>query len=180
MENKSKMIYQLGSEKVKMGNGVYVAPGAHVMGKVILKDNASVWFNVVLRGDCDPITIGEGSNVQDGSILHTDYGFPLNVGKGVTIGHKVMLHGCEIGDYSLIGINAVVLNGAKIGHHCIIGANALVTEGMEIPDYSLVIGSPAKVIKQLNQDQALMLEKSAEHYQKNALYFAENLIPSAE
>ncbi|MDT0594956.1 gamma carbonic anhydrase family protein [Glaciecola petra] len=174
------MIYQLGNNKVQMGNEVYVAPGAHVMGKVILKDNASVWFNAVIRGDCDPITIGEGSNVQDGSILHTDYGFPLNVGKGVTIGHKVMLHGCSIGDYSLIGINAVVLNGAKIGHHCIVGANALVTEGMEIPDYSLVIGSPAKVIKQLNEEQALMLEKSAEHYQQNAGYFAENLIPFAE
>lgn len=174
------MIYQLGDNKVQMGSDVYVAPGAHVMGNVTLNDNSSVWFNAVLRGDCDPITIGEGSNVQDGSILHTDYGFPLEVGKGVTIGHKVMLHGCCIGDYSLIGINAVVLNGATIGHHCIIGANALVTEGMEIPDYSLVIGSPAKMVKHLNEDQALMLEKSAEHYQKNALYFSENLIAQAE
>jgi carbonic anhydrase/acetyltransferase-like protein (isoleucine patch superfamily) len=170
------MIYQLGKDKVQQGNDVFVAPGAHVMGKVVLKDNASVWFNAVLRGDCDLIEIGEGSNVQDGSILHTDYGFPLTVGKGVTIGHKVMLHGCTVGDYSLVGINAVVLNGAKIGHHCIIGANALVTEGMEIPDYSLVIGSPAKVVKTLSNEQAAMLEKSAQHYQQNALRFASGLV----
>ncbi|MFT4653374.1 MAG: carbonic anhydrase/acetyltransferase-like protein (isoleucine patch superfamily) [Kangiellaceae bacterium] len=170
------MIYQLGKDKVQQGNDVFVAPGAHVMGKVVLKDNASVWFNAVLRGDCDLIEIGEGSNVQDGSILHTDYGFPLTVGKGVTIGHKVMLHGCTVGDYSLVGINAVVLNGAKIGHHCIIGANALVTEGMEIPDYSLVIGSPAKVVKTLSTEQAAMLEKSAQHYQQNALRFASGLV----
>lgn len=174
------MIYQLGEDKVEKGNDVYVAPGAHVMGKVVLKDNASVWFNAVLRGDCDLIEIGEGSNVQDGSILHTDYGFPLKVGKGVTIGHKVMLHGCLVGDYSLVGINAVVLNGAKIGHHCIIGANALVTEGMQIPDYSLVIGSPAKVVKKLTSEQSTMLEKSAEHYQKNALRFALELVPMPE
>ena len=174
------MIYQLGEDKVEQGNQVYVAPGAHVMGKVVLKDSSSVWFNAVLRGDCDLIEIGEGSNVQDGSILHTDYGFPLIVGKGVTIGHKVMLHGCTVGDYSLVGINAVVLNGAQIGHHCIIGANALVTEGMEIPNYSLVIGSPAKVVKTLSSEQAGMLEKSAKHYQKNALRFAAELLPESE
>lgn len=169
------MIYQLGNDKVEIGDEVYVAPGAHVMGKVALKDKSSVWFNAVLRGDCDLIEIGEGSNVQDGSILHTDYGFPLTIGKGVTIGHKVMLHGCVVGDYSLVGINAVVLNGAKIGHHCIIGANALVTEGMEIPDYSLVVGSPAKVVKQLKPEQAKMLEASALHYQQNALRFSKDL-----
>lgn len=174
------MIYQLGNDKVEQGKDVYVAPGAHVMGKVVLNNNASVWFNAVLRGDCDTIEIGEGSNVQDGSILHTDYGFPLTIGKGVTIGHKVMLHGCVVGDYSLIGINAVVLNGAKIGHHCIIGANALVTEGMEVPDYSLVIGSPAKVVKQLKPEQAKMLEASAQHYQQNALRFMEDLKPQLD
>jgi carbonic anhydrase/acetyltransferase-like protein (isoleucine patch superfamily) len=171
------MIYQLGDDKVTVGLDTYVAPSAQVMGKVILRDNASVWFNAVIRGDCDLIEIGEGSNVQDGSVLHTDYGYPLQVGKGVTIGHKVMLHGCIIGDYSLIGINAVVLNGAKIGHHCVIGANALVTEGMEIPDYSLVMGSPAKIIKQVSEKQAAMLEKSSEHYQQNAKRFATDLIP---
>lgn len=169
------MIYQLGEDKVQQEEGVYVAPGAHVMGKVVLKENSSVWFNAVLRGDCDLIEIGEGSNVQDGSILHTDFGFPLMVGKGVTIGHKVMLHGCTVGDYSLIGINAVVLNGASIGHHCIIGANALVTEGMHIPDYSLVIGSPAKVMKQLSPEQGKQLEASAVHYQQNAQRFKKEL-----
>lgn len=169
------MIYQLGKDKVTLGENTYIAPGAHVMGKVSLHDNASVWFNAVLRGDCDLISIGEGSNVQDGAILHTDYGFPMNIGKGVTIGHKVMLHGCTVGDYSLIGINAVVLNGANIGHHCVIGANALVTEGMIVPDYSLVIGSPGKVVKDIKPEQAEMLEKSAEHYQQNAKRFREEL-----
>lgn len=174
------MIYQLGKDKVQLGSNAYVAPGAHVMGKVVLKENSSVWFNAVLRGDCDLIEIGEGSNVQDGSILHTDFGFPLIVGKGVTIGHKVMLHGCTVGDYSLVGINAVVLNGAKIGHHCIIGANALVTEKMEIPDYSLVIGSPAKVVKQLSPEQGKQLEEAADHYQQNARRFEKDLIPQSD
>ena len=169
------MIYQLGADKVMLGENTYIAPGAHVIGKVILHDNSSIWFNAVLRGDCDPIVIGEGSNVQDGAILHTDYGFPMHIGKGVTIGHKVMLHGCEVGDYSLIGINAVVLNGAKIGHHCVIGANALVTEGMEIPDYSVVMGSPAKVVKSIKPEQAEMLETSAVHYQNNAKRFKRDL-----
>jgi carbonic anhydrase/acetyltransferase-like protein (isoleucine patch superfamily) len=169
------MIYQLGNDKVNIGKNVYIAPGASVIGNVILKDNASVWFNAVIRGDCDPIEIGEGSNVQDGSILHTDFGFPMTLGKGVTIGHKVMLHGCKIGAYSLIGINAVVLNGAKIGRHCLIGANSLVTEGMEIPDYSLVIGSPAKVVKQIKPEQADLLEQSALHYQNNAKRFLNEL-----
>lgn len=170
------MIYQLGKDKVQKGMNVYIAPGAHVMGKVILRDNASVWFNVVIRGDCDLIEVGEGSNVQDGAILHTDYGVPLCIGKGVTIGHKAMLHGCRVGDFSLIGINAVVLNGASIGHHCLIGANALVTEGIVIPDYSLVMGSPAKIVKQLKPEQASALEASAEHYQQNARRFATELV----
>lgn len=169
------MIYQLGDDKVTLGTDTYIAPGAQVMGKVTLHDNASVWFNAVIRGDCDPIVIGEGSNVQDGSVLHTDYGYPMLIGKGVTIGHKAMLHGCEVGDYTLIGINAVVLNGAKIGHHCVIGANALITEGMEVPDYSLVIGSPAKVAKTIKPEQAQMLEQSALHYQKNAERFKKDL-----
>lgn len=169
------MVYQLGKEKVVLGENVYIAPGAQVIGKVSLKSNASVWFNAVLRGDTDSIEIGEGSNIQDGSIVHTDYGFPLKVGKGVTVGHKVMLHGCTIGDYSLIGINAVILNGAKIGKHCVIGANALVTEKMEIPDNSVVMGSPAKIVKQVSSEQALMLEKSAEHYQQNAQRYMQDL-----
>jgi carbonic anhydrase/acetyltransferase-like protein (isoleucine patch superfamily) len=165
------MLYELAELKPKLGNNVYIAPGSHVIGDVILGDNSSIWFNAVIRGDCDTITIGENSNIQDGSVLHTDIGVPLNIGKGVTVGHKVMLHGCEIGDYSLIGINAVVLNGAKIGKYCVIGANALVTENMQIPDCSLVVGSPAKVIKQISAEYQQMLEKSAEHYVHNAKRF---------
>ena len=126
-------------------------------GNVLLKQDASVWFNAVVRGDNDLITIGEGSNVQDGSVLHTDPGFPLTIGAHVTIGHKVMLHGCDIGEGSLIGINAVVLNGAKIGKNCLIGANTLITEGKEIPDCSLVMGSPAKIIRTLSEEQQARL-----------------------
>lgn len=169
------MIYSLGDDHVQVADGVFVAPGAHVIGKVVMKQNSSVWFNAVVRGDCDVITIGEDSNVQDGSVLHTDFGVPLTIGKGVTIGHKVMLHGCEIGDYSLIGINAVVLNGAKIGKHCLIGANSLVTENMQIPDGSLVMGSPAKVIKKIPDVQQRMLEQSAQHYVENARRFSTQL-----
>ncbi|MFC4699266.1 gamma carbonic anhydrase family protein [Glaciecola siphonariae] len=169
------MLYSLDTDTVEAHESAYVAPGAHVMGKVILKKGASVWFNAVLRGDCDVITVGEGSNIQDLSVLHTDFGFPLDIGKGVTIGHKVMLHGCKIGDYSLIGINAVVLNGAKIGKNCVVGANSLVTENMEIPDNSLVLGSPAKVVRQISNEQSAQLKASAEHYEQNAQRFKNGL-----
>jgi carbonic anhydrase/acetyltransferase-like protein (isoleucine patch superfamily) len=169
------VIYSLGDDKVQLAEGVFVAPGAHVIGKVVMQQNSSVWFNAVVRGDCDVITIGEDSNVQDGSVLHTDFGVPLMIGKGVTIGHKVMLHGCEIGDYSLIGINSVVLNGAKIGKYCVIGANSLITENMQIPDGSLVMGSPAKIIKPLLEQQQKMLEQSAQHYVDNAKRFLREL-----
>lgn len=170
------MLYSLGDLHIEKHPSVFVAPGAHIIGNVKLHKNSSVWFNAVLRGDCDQITIGENSNVQDGSVLHTDEGIALTVGKGVTVGHKVMLHGCSIGDFSLIGINAVVLNGAKIGRHCIIGANALVTENTEIPDGSLVVGSPGKVIKTLNDKQKAMLEMSAQHYVKNAQRYMQELV----
>jgi carbonic anhydrase/acetyltransferase-like protein (isoleucine patch superfamily) len=169
------VIYSLGNDHVQLAEGVFVAPGAHVIGKVVMQANSSVWFNAVVRGDCDVITIGENSNVQDGSVLHTDYGVPLTIGRGVTIGHKVMLHGCEIGDYSLIGINSVVLNGAKIGKYCVIGANSLVTENMNIPDGSLVVGSPAKVIKSIPEKQQKLLEHSAQHYVDNAKRFSTDL-----
>lgn len=145
----------------------WVAPDAQVMGRVVLRRNASVWYGAVVRGDNDPITIGEDSNVQDLSVLHTDEGVPLTIGKGVTIGHRAMLHGCTVGDYSLIGIGATVLNGAKIGRNCIIGAHALITEGKEIPDNSLVVGAPAKVIRTLDEDAAVMLKASADHYVEN-------------
>jgi carbonic anhydrase/acetyltransferase-like protein (isoleucine patch superfamily) len=166
------MIYSLGDDHVEQADGVFIAPGSHVIGKVKLARNSSVWFNAVLRGDCDLISIGEDSNIQDGSVLHTDIGVPLIVGRGVTVGHKVMLHGCEIGDYSLIGINTVVLNGAKIGKYCVIGANSLITENMHIPDGSLVMGSPAKVIKSIPEAQQRMLEQSAQHYVENSQRFA--------
>ena len=159
------MLYSLGKNKVDIaGENYFVAPSADVIGNVRLENNASVWFNAVIRGDNELITIGENSNVQDCSVLHTDINFPLTVGKNVTIGHKVMLHGCTIGDNSLIGINAVVLNGAKIGKNCLIGANSLVTEGKEIPDGSLVMGSPAKVVKALSVEQQAGLIRSAEAY----------------
>ncbi|MGS2720159.1 gamma carbonic anhydrase family protein [Paraglaciecola aestuariivivens] len=172
------MIYDLGAEQVQKHPTVFVAPGCHIVGKVELKPHSSVWFNTVIRGDCDQITIGENSNVQDGSVLHTDVGIPLTIGNGVTIGHKVMLHGCEIGDYSLIGINSVILNGAKIGKYCVIGANSLVTENMQIPDGSLVMGSPAKIIKPIHASQHKQLEQSAEHYVQNAKRFMQELVIS--
>lgn len=145
----------------------WVAENATVLGNVILEENASVWFNAVLRGDNDPITIGENSNVQDGSVLHTDIGCPLVIGKDVTIGHMVMLHGCTIGDESLIGIGATVLNRAVIGKNCIIGAHALIPEGKVIPDNSLVMGAPGKIVKQLSEPQVMMIKGSAKVYVDN-------------
>jgi carbonic anhydrase/acetyltransferase-like protein (isoleucine patch superfamily) len=153
----------------------WVAPGASVIGRVILKPGASVWFGAVLRGDNDPIEIGERSNIQDNSVLHTDEGVPLIVGPNVTVGHRVMLHGCTIGANSLIGIGATVLNGAKIGRNCLIGAHALITEGKEIPDNSMVIGAPGKVVKTLDDDMAAMLAASADHYVNNWKRYAKGL-----
>ena len=169
------MLYQLQDKRPQVAENVYIAPGSHIIGQVTIEEHASVWFNVVIRGDCDQITIGRKSNVQDGSVLHTDEGIPLTLGEGVTVGHKAMLHGCEVGDFSLIGINAVVLNGAKVGRHCLVGANALVTENMTIPDGSVVMGAPAKVVKSLTPEQQKMLEFGAEHYVNNAKRFSEHL-----
>lgn len=145
----------------------WVAPDAQVIGDIILLENASVWFNAVLRGDNEPITIGVNSNVQDGAVMHTDIGFPLTLGKNVTIGHQAMLHGCTIGDNSLIGIGATVLNGAKIGRNCLIGAHALVGEGKEIPDNSMVLGMPGKIVRALDDANEKMMIASAEHYVDN-------------
>lgn len=170
------MIYKLGDRQLEAGDNVWIADNATVIGSVVLGNNVSIWFNCVLRADNDVIRIGDDSNIQDGSVLHIDPGTPLTIGKGVTVGHKVMLHGCEIGDYSLIGINAVVLNRVKIGKHCIIGANALVPEGMEIPDNSLVLGSPAKVIKPISDGQRMMLQMSAMHYVENGKRYAKELV----
>ncbi len=159
------MKYTLGEDKVQTsGDDYWIAPNASVIGKVTLEKDASIWFGAVLRGDNDPIIIGEGSNVQENSVLHTDPGYTLRVGKNVTIGHMAMLHGCTVGDNSLIGIGAVVLNGAKIGKNCIIGAKALITEGTEIPDNSLVVGAPGRVIKQVKEEGIADLTRIAEHY----------------
>ena len=174
------MLYQLGEHAVRAEGEYWVADSARVIGKVLLKDGASVWYNAVLRGDNELITIGEGSNVQEGSVLHTDPGFPLVVGPHVTVGHKAMLHGCEIGEGSLVGIGAVILNGAKIGKNCLIGANALVTEGKEIPDNSMVLGSPGKVVRTLDEKQAAGIRMGAVHYVENAKRFSTTLTPQDE
>ncbi len=140
-----------------------------------MKQNASVWFNAVLRGDNDPIVVGENSNVQDGSVLHTDLGSPLTIGRDVTIGHMVMLHGCTIGENTLIGIGSIVLNGARIGKNCVIGANTLITEGKEIPDNAMVMGSPGKVVRTLDEAAAGMMKLSAAHYVENWKRYAREL-----
>lgn len=170
------MICSLGDARVRFeGEGQFVAENATVIGNVLLQDKSSVWFNAVIRGDNDLITIGPESNVQDGAVLHTDPGVKLTLGRGVTVGHKVMLHGCDIGDYSLIGINAVVLNRAVIGKHCLIGANTLIPEGMVVPDGSLVVGSPGKVKRELSESERKMLEMSAVHYAQNAARYLRDL-----
>ncbi len=170
-------IYALDGVKPELDTTAWVAPSADVMGKVIMHAESSIWFCAVVRGDNEPITIGKGSNIQDNSVLHTDPGMPLTIGEGVTVGHQVMLHGCTIGDNSLIGIGATVLNGAKIGKNCIIGAHALVTEGKEIPDNSMVVGAPGKIIKTLNEQQIAMLKLNAQVYVANAKRFNEGLVP---
>lgn len=156
-------------------DGVWIAPSASVIGQVVMKARSSVWFNAVVRGDMDLITIGEDTNIQDGAVLHTDEGIKLTLGRGITVGHQAMLHGCDIGDYSLIGIGATVMNGAKIGKNCLIGAHALITEGKEIPDNSLVMGAPGKIVKTLDEGAAVMFKASADHYAGNAARFAKGL-----
>ena len=169
-------IYSLDDRKPVLPEGFhFVADSAQVIGSVVLEEGAGIWFGAVLRGDNETITIGEGSNIQENCVLHTDMGFPLVVGKGCTIGHSAILHGCTIGDNSLVGMGATVLNGARIGRNCLVGAGALVTEGKEIPDNSLVVGAPARVIKTLGEDAAGMLKLSAGHYVENAKRFANGL-----
>ncbi len=145
----------------------WIAGSAEVMGNVILGENASVWYGCVLRGDNDPITIGENSNIQDLSVIHTDIGAPVTIGANVTVGHRVILHGCEIGDDTLIGMGSTILNRVKIGKNCIIGANTLISEGKEIPDNSLVMGAPGKVVKDVSPQQIQMIRMSALHYVEN-------------
>ena len=164
-------VYQLDDHKPQIAPSAWVADNAQVMGAVTMEADASVWFGATVRGDTEHITIGEGANIQDGSVLHADHGMPLKVGKHVTVGHMVMLHGCTIGDESLIGIGAVVLNGAKIGKNCLVGAGSLVTEGKEFPDGSMIMGTPAKVVRQLTPEHIQGLRESAKHYIENAHRF---------
>ncbi|PTW52106.1 gamma carbonic anhydrase family protein [Rhodovulum kholense] len=154
----------------------WVAPDANVIGKVILGAGASIWFGSTLRGDNEPITVGAGTNIQENTVCHTDMGYPLTIGAGCTIGHKAMLHGCTIGENTLIGMGATVLNGARIGRNCLIGAGALITEGKEIPDNSLVMGVPGKVVRQLDEAAIERLRQSALHYQENARRYRAGLV----
>lgn len=170
------MIYALGERQaIIKGKGHFVASNASVIGSVRLGDQSSVWFNSVLRGDNDWINVGARSNIQDAAVLHTDPGLQLNIGRNVTVGHKAMLHGCTVGDNSLIGIGSTVLNGAIIGNNCLVGAHALITENKSFPDGSLILGAPARVVGQLDEEQIAMLTASADTYVANAKRFAEQL-----
>jgi carbonic anhydrase/acetyltransferase-like protein (isoleucine patch superfamily) len=167
--------YELDGMTPQVAASAWVADNAQVIGNVVLGENSSVWFGATLRGDTETITVGRGSNIQDGSVLHADVGYPMTVGENVTVGHQVMLHGCTIGDGSLIGIGAVVLNGVKIGKHCLVGAGSLVTEGKEFPDGSMILGSPARAVKSLTPEQIEGLRMSAKHYTDNAARYRKTL-----
>ena len=172
------MIYTLSDRAPEFeGGGHFIADTATIIGTVRLRDRASVWFNCVLRGDNDWLVVGERSNIQDGSVLHTDPGLELVIGNGVTVGHNVMLHGCTIGDDSLIGIGSTVLNGAQIGRNSIVGANSLVTENKEFPDASLIMGSPARVVRELSAGEIAHIRQSADIYVENAARFSSDLVP---
>lgn len=168
-------LYSLAGVSPEVAETAWVAPDANVIGRVVLEDKASVWFGCTLRGDNEEMRVGAGSNIQENVVCHTDLGFPLTIGAGCTIGHKVMLHGCTIGENTLVGMGATILNGAKIGKNCLIGAGALVTEGKEIPDGSLVMGMPGKVVRQLDEAAIEKNKWSALHYQQNAALFAKEL-----
>ena len=168
--------YEVKNKKpVLEGSGHFIAPNATIIGDVVLKSNASVWFNTVIRAEMDSVCIGENTNIQDGSVLHVDPGCPLTIADNVTVGHKAMLHGCTIGEGSLIGINAVILNGAVIGKGCIVGANALITEGKKIPDGSMVLGSPGKIVRTLSKEEQLELLQGAKNYVANSDLFNESM-----
>jgi carbonic anhydrase/acetyltransferase-like protein (isoleucine patch superfamily) len=172
------VLYAIGDRRPKIdAEGTWIAPGAQVMGAVRLARFTSVWFNAVLRGDNEWIEVGERSNIQDGSVLHTDPGCPLTIGRNVTVGHKVMLHGCTIGDNTLIGIGSTILNKAVIPQNCIVGAQALVTEGKTFEPGSLIIGAPARAVKTLDDDAIAMIRRSADVYVTNAARFAKDLTP---
>ena len=168
-------LYELDGVAPEVDPSAWIADSAQVMGRVSLAEDVSVWFGTVIRGDTESISIGRGSNIQDGTVMHADIGMPIVLGEHVTVGHKVMLHGCTIGDETLIGIGAVVLNGAKIGRNCLVGAGALVTEGKEFPDGSMILGSPAKAVRTLTPEQMQGLRLSARHYVQNARRFQTGL-----
>lgn len=172
-------LYALGdlSPALPEPNQFWIAPDAHVIGNVILSKDVGIWFGAVLRGDNEAITLGAGTNVQEGTMIHTDMGFPATIGQGCTIGHHAIIHGCTIGDNSLIGMGATVLNGAKIGKNCLVGANALITEGKEFPDNSLIVGAPARVVRILDDQAVEGLRKSALNYIANWKRFARDLRP---
>lgn len=170
------MIYRLADLTPSLNESNFVAPNATLIGDVVLGEHASIWFNVVIRADLATISIGENTNIQDGSILHVDANYPMNIGRNVTVGHKVMLHGCTIGENTLVGMNAVVLNGATIGKNCLIGANSLVTENMQVPDGHLVLGSPAKIIKALDAATKEIFTQSAIHYVENGQRYLNDLV----
>jgi len=169
-------IYQIDQKTPQIAASAWVAPNATVIGDARLGDNVSIWWNAVLRGDNDPIHIGANSNIQDGSVLHTDEGVPMHIGANVTVGHMVMLHGCTVGDNALIGIGSVILNRAVIGKHSIVGANTLIPEGKVFPDGVLVVGSPGKVVRELSEEEKARLQKSADHYVDNARRYANRLV----
>jgi carbonic anhydrase/acetyltransferase-like protein (isoleucine patch superfamily) len=169
-------IYSLDGVRPDIADNAYVAPSAQIIGNVKMADHSSVWFGAVIRGDNDLIEIGARTNIQDNSVLHTDPGIPLTIGDGVIVGHRVMLHGCKIGENTLIGIGATILNGAEIGKNCIIGAHSLITEGKVIPDGSMVVGSPGRIIKSLTEQHFQMLRINSEVYVANAKRFNQNLI----
>lgn len=170
-------VYRLDDNEPKLPEEFcWIAESASVIGKVEVGEDVGIWFGCVLRGDNEYIKLGKGTNVQENTIMHTDMGYPLTIGEGCTIGHRAMLHGCTIGNNSLVGMGAIILNGAKIGNNCLVGAGALVTEGKEIPDGSLVMGSPAKPVRELDDKAIAMLKWSAEHYIQNARRFAAKLV----
>ena len=171
-------LFSIGERRVELrGEHHFIAPGASLIGSIVLEENVNVWFNVVIRADNDRVTIGEGCNIQDGSVLHVDPGYPMNLARRVTVGHKVMLHGCSVGEGALIGINSVVMNGARIGAHSLIGANTLIAEGKEIPGGVLVLGSPGKIVRELRQQEKDFLLQIAQGYIDRSRLYRDNLKP---
>jgi carbonic anhydrase/acetyltransferase-like protein (isoleucine patch superfamily) len=168
-------VFELDGVRPELDPESWVAENAIVVGRVTMLKNSSVWFGATIRGDNDPVVIGEGSNIQDGSVLHTDVGVPLTIGKNVTVGHMVMMHGCEVGDNSLIGIGSIILNNVRIGKNCLIGANSLVTEGKVIPDNSVVMGAPGKVVREVSEQQVQMMIGGSHHYIENWKRYAKGL-----